>query len=208
MNVKDVLKGKLSKLNLSDNKMNKKEGGFTIVEVMIVLAIAGLVMAIVFIAVPALQRNSRDAQRRADVAAVQSAIATFVGNNNGSVPSTNPDLLEAVESIDFSFYNDDATLSPPTHVTAWLAAAGENKIFTANITTVMNVQSGDVEQHDFAIYIEGAVCNSAVATIPKAVFPATTTTAGNTLIDVGPSRSYAILYGVESDPNWVCIDNV
>jgi prepilin-type N-terminal cleavage/methylation domain-containing protein len=36
-------------------KNNKK--GFTIIEVLIVLAIAGVIMVIVFLAVPALQRN-------------------------------------------------------------------------------------------------------------------------------------------------------
>jgi prepilin-type N-terminal cleavage/methylation domain-containing protein len=37
-------------------KLSKKEKGFTIIEVMIVLAIAGLIMLVVFLAVPALQR--------------------------------------------------------------------------------------------------------------------------------------------------------
>ena len=50
----------LAKLIKGDtNKQDRKESGFTIVEVMIVLAIAGLILAIVFIAVPALQRNAR-----------------------------------------------------------------------------------------------------------------------------------------------------
>ncbi|MDQ3065292.1 MAG: prepilin-type N-terminal cleavage/methylation domain-containing protein, partial [bacterium] len=40
---------------LSRIKNNNK--GFTIIEVLIVLAIAGLIMLIVFLAVPALQRN-------------------------------------------------------------------------------------------------------------------------------------------------------
>ena len=39
-------------------KDNKK--GFTIIEVVLVLAIAGLIFAMVFIALPALQRSQRD----------------------------------------------------------------------------------------------------------------------------------------------------
>lgn len=38
--------------------------GFTIIEVMIVLAIAGVIMLVVLLAVPALQRNSRNYQRK------------------------------------------------------------------------------------------------------------------------------------------------
>ena len=98
-------------------KLDRKEGGFTIVEVMIVLAIAGLVLAIVFIAVPALQRNSRDAQRRADASALQSAIATYVGNNNGNIPANVAQLGEAVSSIDFSFYNAPLATQPTVQAT-------------------------------------------------------------------------------------------
>ena len=42
------------------------DDGFTIIEVMIVLAIAGLILLLVFRAVPALQRSSRNNQRKHD----------------------------------------------------------------------------------------------------------------------------------------------
>lgn len=66
---------------------NRKQEGFTIIEVLIVLAIAGLIMLIVFLAVPALQRNSRNTQRKNDVAAIQGAISNFLSNNNGAMPT-------------------------------------------------------------------------------------------------------------------------
>ena len=40
------------------------KGGFTIIEVVLVLAIAGLIFLMVFIALPALQRSQRDTERR------------------------------------------------------------------------------------------------------------------------------------------------
>ncbi|HEX4774339.1 MAG TPA: prepilin-type N-terminal cleavage/methylation domain-containing protein [Candidatus Saccharimonadales bacterium] len=58
--------------------------GFTIIEVMIVLAIAGLILLIVFLAVPALQRGSRNTARKTDVGRVSSAINEFVSNHNGA----------------------------------------------------------------------------------------------------------------------------
>ena len=48
----------------------KRDEGFTIIEVLIVLAIAGLIMLIVFLAVPALQRNSRNTQRTNDASLI------------------------------------------------------------------------------------------------------------------------------------------
>ena len=63
-----------------------KQKGFTIIEVVLVLAIAALIFLMVFIALPALQRSQRDTQRKADVARVQTAIQNFQSNNrNGAV---------------------------------------------------------------------------------------------------------------------------
>ncbi|GAC1390675.1 MAG: hypothetical protein NVSMB46_00950 [Candidatus Saccharimonadales bacterium] len=67
-------------------QLNKKSEGFTIIEVLIVLAIAGLILLVVFLAVPALQRNSRNTQRKSDVARVGGAIQEFSNNNNGKIP--------------------------------------------------------------------------------------------------------------------------
>ena len=68
-------------------KTQNKDQGFTIIEVMIVLAIAGLIMLIVFLAVPALQRNSRNTQRKNDASKVASLITEYESNNNGAPPT-------------------------------------------------------------------------------------------------------------------------
>ena len=62
--------------------------GFTIIEVLIVLAIAGLIFLIVFLAVPALQRNSRNTSRQADVSGLLAGFNEFAANNNGQMPDT------------------------------------------------------------------------------------------------------------------------
>lgn len=66
----------------------KNQSGFTIIEVLIVLAIAGLILLIVFLAVPNLQRNSRNTQRKNDVQAILGAISEYESNNAGSLPTT------------------------------------------------------------------------------------------------------------------------
>ncbi len=71
----------------------KKTAGFTIIEVVLVLAIAGLIFLIVFLAVPALQKGTRDTQRRQDIGRMMSQIASYQANNNGQVPqATTTDL--------------------------------------------------------------------------------------------------------------------
>ncbi|PIZ62061.1 hypothetical protein COY17_03130 [Candidatus Saccharibacteria bacterium CG_4_10_14_0_2_um_filter_52_9] len=78
----------LNKLTLKKSKLEQSNQGFTIIEVMIVLAIAGLIMLIVFLAVPSLQRNSRNTQRKNDVGSLLSALSEYVSNNNGQLPAT------------------------------------------------------------------------------------------------------------------------
>lgn len=67
---------------------NNKQG-FTIIEVVLVLAIAGLIFLMVFVAWPALQRSQRDTQRRDDAARFITQINSYATNNNGRVPSGN-----------------------------------------------------------------------------------------------------------------------
>lgn len=67
-------------------KTNTNEKGFTIIEVVLVLAIAALIFLMVFIALPTLQRNQRDSQRRQDMSRVISQISSYQSNNRGKVP--------------------------------------------------------------------------------------------------------------------------
>lgn len=60
--------------------------GFTIIEVSLVLAIAGLIFVMIFVALPALQRQSRDAKRREDTLTLISAIKKYQQNNRGQLP--------------------------------------------------------------------------------------------------------------------------
>lgn len=71
---------------IKKNNKEKPAQGFTIIEVMIVLAIAGLILLIVFLAVPALQRSARNTQRKNDAAAVAAAVGNFISDNGGSLP--------------------------------------------------------------------------------------------------------------------------
>lgn len=77
-------------------KQNKK--GFTIIEVVLVLAIGGLIFLMVFIALPALQRSQRNTQREDDLARVLTAVNDYQTNNSGKTPfedgDVNPNFLK------------------------------------------------------------------------------------------------------------------
>ena len=67
------------------NKLKSKKA-FTIIEVVLVLGIAGLILLAVFIAVPALQRNKRNQIRKDDMARIMNAIVSYQGSHSGKVP--------------------------------------------------------------------------------------------------------------------------
>lgn len=67
--------------------MTGKRHGFTMIETILVLAIAGLILMMMFIALPALQRQARDTERREDMADLITAIKKFQQNNRGALPS-------------------------------------------------------------------------------------------------------------------------
>lgn len=69
------------------NKLQTSKG-FTIIEVVLVLAIAGLIFLMVFIALPALQAGQRDTSRRNDASTILSAVNTYVSGNRGDFPNT------------------------------------------------------------------------------------------------------------------------
>ncbi len=71
---------------------------FTIIEVVLVLAIAGLIFLMVFIALPALQRNQRDTQRKNDMATFASELNNYAANNRGKYPDVSGYSSNAVTS--------------------------------------------------------------------------------------------------------------
>jgi len=95
-------------------KIRKQNQGFTIIEVLIVLAIAGLILLIVFLAVPALQRNSRNTQRKEDAAKALAAVVEWSNNNNGVMPTTGVQQGEALANANLGIFNG---------VTTWGVAA-------------------------------------------------------------------------------------
>jgi prepilin-type N-terminal cleavage/methylation domain-containing protein len=119
-----------------------KEKGFTIIEVVLVLAIAGLIFLMVFIALPALQRGQRDTQRKNDMSRVQTAIQNFQSNNRNKLPQT-------------ADWNGD-------FISKYLAVGGDT-FADPNGTNYMFTATGNIPD-DFAgdgkiFYTVGSVCD-------------------------------------------------
>jgi len=139
---------------LSNIRKRKAQGGFTLIEVMIVLAIAGLILLVVFLAVPALQRNARNTQRREDAGNILSAVSEYVANNNGSIPtgvsagSTTSVSIGVsgtnVVPVNLGYYDASGA---PSNVTLAAGSSGYTAVGGANGTTT-----------DTIVIVTGVVC--------------------------------------------------
>ncbi|MBO4276332.1 type II secretion system protein [Candidatus Saccharibacteria bacterium] len=67
-------------------KKGEIKHGFTIIEVVLVLAVAGLIFVMVFVALPALQRAQRDNSRRDDMMNFISKVKRYQTSNRGALP--------------------------------------------------------------------------------------------------------------------------
>ena len=124
-------------------KLDKK--GFTIIEIMIVLAIAGLILLIVFLAVPALQRNSRNTQRKNDVSALLGGVNEFTSNSGGTLPTT---AAQVIALARVGYYSGTG------------AAQGQIDMQTGAQAALANTAA-----NDRVVIVTGANCGAAGATV-------------------------------------------
>lgn len=81
----------------------KKKSGFTILELVLVLAIAGIIFLMAFIALPSLWASQRDAERKANVMSFVAAVKNYQTNNSrGALPilSGDQELFTGQEARD------------------------------------------------------------------------------------------------------------
>lgn len=129
--------------------VQQKTKGFTIIEVVLVLAIAGLIFLIVFLALPALQRQQRDTQRRSDASKVLTAIQNYQSNNSGAVPASQA-AVDILRDTYVKGNNTDTFTDPggTTYVMTW----------KNNVTDLATVPANNT----FFVY-SGAKCNGEAA---------------------------------------------
>ena len=109
-----------------------RSAGFTIIEVLIVLAVAGLILVIIFGAIPTLSRSSRNNQRRQDVSNILQAVSHYELNNSAIYPS--PPTISASALLQYThltYYDPSSSVSVNT-----LAAGASSPAPTSDVNKV------------------------------------------------------------------------
>ncbi|HSX44030.1 MAG TPA: type II secretion system protein [Candidatus Saccharimonadales bacterium] len=118
-------------LRLPSARNLKDPKGFTIIEVLIVLAIAGLILLIVFLAVPALQRNSRNTQRRSDVSRMLGGFREAINNNSNAAPTGTTAPTQVTDKLGLYTSSDVDYLGVSGSATA-LGTMDTSKVYLRN----------------------------------------------------------------------------
>jgi len=164
---------------MSSSAHQLRQKGFTIIEVLIVLAIAGLILLVVFLAVPALQRNSRNTQYRSEASRILSTTTEFVNNNNGTLPAAS-----TCTGTGGGATNCDYTTTPNNSMSIWQLSNSKN---ITSLTVVAASATVVTPTLTAATIDTGATCPASVSGTTV-----TPVTAG------APARSIIIIYAIES----------
>jgi len=177
------------------NKQDKRRAagssrGFTIIEVVLVLAIAGLIFLMVFIALPALQRGQRDTQRKSDLGRISTQITNYSSNSRGGVPLNSTDVASLVSG----YLGGPIPSTCPSGVSGVEAGKDYSDPSVGNYCVnyealgsfSSNIPLGEI------VYTNGAICSSS----------------GGTPTSTGAStNSYALTMHLEGQTAPYCIDN-
>lgn len=134
----------------------QQDEGFTIIEVVLVLAIAALILLMVFLALPALQRNQRDTARKNDISRLQSAINNYKSRNRGSLPGNG----SASEAAFTNFFASDLRRNNDQFADP---SGGDYVPVVVTSGTVENPDYSDDNARNVYINV-GATCNGENAT--------------------------------------------
>ena len=143
--------------------INSKKG-FTIIEVVLVLAIAGLIFLMVFVAYPALRRNQSDTARRNDLSRFISQLAQYKTNNR-KTPQDLDDIVDFVNGyLDGDVEADDTNgitkEGSAKDVSGFQDPDGEEYMVTEPAKYASQNPMADVTDVDHTIYYYNyAACN-------------------------------------------------
>ena len=176
------------------NALNKTYRGFTIIEVMIVLAIAGLIMVIVFFAIPQLQRNQRDNNRQSMTTRVKAELETYSSNNQGLYP-----FAGAVAT---------ATNCSTSNVTPQSCYDWWNRYINGKVKTTDPSTGSDTT---ISYLNPGAPARPTHALGNTWIFVGAKCSGDNVVASgssTGPnSKQYAVLTALDRTDTWFCVDN-
>lgn len=135
--------------------LKRKESGFTIIELLIVIIVIGILATLVITTFSGIQRNARDRTREADINALHSQIEYYYGQN-GTYP-TLANLNDATWRSTNLKGLDSEALKDPKGAGATLVAAPAASAYSYVVTPANcdNASAGDCTAYVLTATYEG-----------------------------------------------------
>ena len=141
--------------------LKRKETGFTIVELLIVIVVIGILAALVITTFNGIQKKGRDTERQTDIKALHGQVEAYFAQN-GNYPT----LAQLNDRSDDGFVDtnlkglDDGAFEDPTGNTEELANSatpdGQYGYVVAPVTCD-NEAGGDCESYELVANLEGQI---------------------------------------------------
>lgn len=127
-------------MKLTTARLLKRSGGFTLIELVVVMGVLTILLAIVLVAInPQRQfQQANDTQRRSDVNAILNAIHQYAADNKGSLPV-------GVDATEKTICSNGGTVTscPATGINLCTALVGTNKTYIADLPRDPNASEID-----------------------------------------------------------------
>ena len=167
--------------------------GFTIIEVVITIAIGAAVMALVLNAVAGARRSQRNNARAADVNQVAAGVNQYIATRN-QLPVQWTDIQQIIDPSKFGHYDKDVTnandsINPALSVSGTVPAAGQFPTYTALGTAAANmIHFDEPSAADKIVVMRETGCTNTIDH------------------EQGGIREMIILYKLEGQDNLVCLE--
>jgi prepilin-type N-terminal cleavage/methylation domain-containing protein len=157
LNFQGITAGRFLKESLQMNPL--KEKGFTLIELMIVVAIIGILAAIALPRFAQMLEKSREGATKGNLGSIKSAASIYYGDNHGVWPTT----LDTSTGYSFSKYLD--TLAPVKVTSGFVAGApspaGRNVSMTTSGAVPTAASSGWLyDSSTGSVYVNSTVLDS------------------------------------------------
>lgn len=149
--------------------LHKKEKGFTLIEILVVIGILAVLLAIVLIAINPQQqfKQANDTQRRSDVNAILNAIGSYAAQNHGQLPAGITTTTDAALKLSNPAVTDGTEIDLcATLVPTYIAELPMDPLATAPTGGTTPCASGTTA-YDTGYRVEGASGNRITVSAPS-----------------------------------------
>ena len=134
----------------------KSKQAFTIIEALVVIGIIAILTIIIFPAMNNIRAKNRDAEKIADISAIQLGLSLYKNQQDGAYPESLEDLL------DKKYITEDSLISPndDQYIYIPLKKANENKCIYYHLGVELELPSGQIDTTDNFISLKDRISNS------------------------------------------------